>query len=315
MNGVVTDLAVFPSRSLSVANSRHITVCVCTFRRPALLRRALEGIARQRTNDTLTFAVVVADNDINESARAVAHEFAGRSKIGLTYCVEPRQNIALARNRALAEAHGEFVAFIDDDESPSPEWLGALVDACDAYKSAGALGPVHPEFEQPPPRWVLKGGFCERPVHQTGQTMLWQHTRTGNVLLRRAILGSASEPFDPLFSNGGEDIDFFRRMTGDGHVFVWCNEAVVYEVVPPDRLTRGYMLRRALLRGRNTLKLPGRRQSVARSFAAVPLYVAALPFTLFRGQHVFMKFAISLCDHLGRLLGLVGLNPVNKRGA
>ena len=34
------------------------------------------------------------------------------------YCVEPRQNIALARNKALQNAEGDLIAFIDDDEFP-----------------------------------------------------------------------------------------------------------------------------------------------------------------------------------------------------
>ncbi len=105
------------------------------------------------------------------------------------------------------------------------------------------------------------------------------------------------------------------RMTRQGHVFRWCNEGAVYETVPPERWTRGYMLRRALLRGRNIIKIrTGRtRRLVARSLIAAPVYLMLLPITLILGQHVFMKYCIKLCDHAGRLLALLGLNPVRER--
>ena len=74
------------------------------------------------------------------------------------------------------------------------------------------------------------------------------------------------------------------------------------------------MFKRALLRGRNVLKHPtGRAKLVAQSLVAVPLYSLLLPVTLLLGQHVFVRYAIRFCDHFGRLLTLVGLNPVDER--
>jgi hypothetical protein len=104
------------------------------------------------------------------------------------------------------------------------------------------------------------------------------------------------------------------RMNARGHVFVWCNEAPAYESVPPSRWTRRYLINRALLRGRNNLKLKGARtRLVLQSCIAVPLYSLVLPFTLLGGQHLFMRFAIRFCDHFGRLLTVVHLNPVGER--
>jgi hypothetical protein len=74
------------------------------------------------------------------------------------------------------------------------------------------------------------------------------------------------------------------------------------------------MLKRALLRGRNILKHPvGRLGMLGRSVVAVPLYSLALPALLLCGQHRFMRYSIKLCDHLGRLLAIVGVNPVRER--
>jgi hypothetical protein len=97
-------------------------------------------------------------------------------------------------------------------------------------------------------------------------------------------------------------------------VFLWCNEGFVYETVPPDRWARGYMLKRAMLRGRNVLKVPGGKlKLLVISIVALPIYLVILLFTLLLGQHVFMKYCIRFCDHLGRVLTPLGLNPVKER--
>jgi hypothetical protein len=99
-----------------------------------------------------------------------------------------------------------------------------------------------------------------------------------------------------------------------GHVFIWCNEAVAYEVVPPLRWKRGFMLRRALLRGAMEPQTPSFGfPDVVRSLVAVPVYLLALPFALMLGQHKFMSLLVSLFDHFGKLLALVGINPVKDQ--
>jgi hypothetical protein len=138
--------------------------------------------------------------------------------------------------------------------------------------------------------------------------------RTGNVLFRRRILEGAIQPFREEFGTGAEDKDFFMRLTQQGFVFVWCNEAIAYETVPPCRYTRKSMIKRALLRGRNSLKIPVARFALlARSAVAIPIYCVVLPLLLVLGQHWFMRYFIRLCDHLGRLLTLLGINPISER--
>jgi len=293
---------------------KHISVCICTFKRPTLLRRLLHELNRQVTEGQFSYSVVVADNDSSQSAKNVVSEFGASSSLQISYCVEPRQNIALARNKALGRSTGEFVAFIDDDEIPAQDWLCNLFKACNTYKVAGVLGPVKPQFEHEPPQWVLKGRFFDRPLHDTGYKMGMWECRTGNVLFVRKILEGVEEPFRSEFGTAGEDIDFFRRMMEKGCVFLWCNEAVVHEVVPPERCTRMYLLRKALLRGSNFIKHPtDRAMNLFKSFVAVPIYGLALPVLLLAGQHHFMKYLIKFCDHAGRIMTLLRINPVSER--
>lgn len=285
-----------------------ITVCICTYKRPHLLRRLLAALDQQHTAGRFSYSIVVADNDDRESAREVVAEFAVTSSVAVTYCVEREQNIALARNRALAHARGDYVAFIDDDEFPDRAWLATMLHACEACNADGVLGPVRPFFEEAPPAWLVRSKLCERPEHPTGTRLNWRETRSGNVLFRRRVLEAIGTPFRREFGNGGEDQDFFRRVMQRGHRFTWCNEAAVYEIVPPERRRRRYFLKRALRRGQNERRLLS-AASLAKSLLAVPLYTALIPITFVLGQHVFMDCCVRLLDHVGRLLGAVGIEP------
>lgn len=293
---------------------KHISVCISTFKRRCFLRRLLKEVDRQVTKGLFTYSVVVADNDTGQSAKCVVSEFSSNSLINTKYCVEPRQNIALARNKTLENAKGDFIAFIDDDEYPTTNWLCSLFETCNESGVDGVFGPVIPYFEQEPPKWVTRGRLFSRPTHETGYRVGLAEARTGNVMFKREILEGSVEVFREEFGMGGEDVDFFRRMIDKGRIFIWSNEAVVYEAVPPDRCNRRYLLRRALLRGKNTFRQPtGRVSNLFKSSLAIPVYGLALPFLFLAGDHHFMKYLIKFCDHGGRILAMFGCNPVNER--
>src|SRR6516225_3331687 len=226
----------------------HVCICICTFRRPDILKRLLGALKKQRTGERFSYSILVVDNDNQESARNAVELFVAESSVPVQYVVEQRQNISLARNRAAASARGEYVAFIDDDEIPPDAWLLTLFSAIEEFQVDGVLGPVKPQFDNAPPRWVIDGKFYERRSYPTGFVIDGAKGRTGNVLLKKQVFDYPDPPFRPEFITG-EDQDFFRRMIEKGHLFIWCDEAVAYEVIPPVRWNRRFMLKRALLRG------------------------------------------------------------------
>lgn len=289
----------------------HVTVCVCTFKRPAYLKRLLEELAAQETGGRFTISVVIADNDAARSAETVVREFTSASPLPVHYCVETRQNVPLARNRALNLASGDFIAFLDDDEFPAPRWLLTLFEILEKHDVAGVLGPVFPYFEEKTPKWVVKGKFYNRQVFPMGLPLQWNKGKTGNVLFKREILPSDEPAFRSQFQGGGADQDFFRRMIERGHAFIWCDNAVAYEWVPPVRWKRSFMLRKALLRGSVVPLHPSfSYRDVMKSLIAVPLYGLAMPFAAIIGHDRFMNLMIKTCDHLGRLLGCMGIKPI-----
>lgn len=292
----------------------NITVCICTFKRPELLKALLTKLNRQVTDGLYSFSIVVVDNDLNQSSKSTVQEIKQGRSLEIDYYCEPEQNIALARNRAISNAKGNFVAFIDDDELPDDMWLLLLLRAYYKNGGDGIQGPVFPSYEKGVPEWVKKGDFYGRPNYQTGMVLSWSQGRTGNLLVRRDIFKNPDNLFDPKFGRGAEDQDFFRRSIENGHVFKYCHEAVAYEYIPPHRWKRVFLLKRALLRGKISLLHPTSKvKMIAKSVVAIPIYTCILPFLLIAGHHLFMKFLVKDFDHIGRILGLFGLDVIKQK--
>lgn len=290
----------------------HIAVCICTYKRPEMLKRLLLNVGEQRTDLAFTYSIVVADNDEGRSGEQTVEEARALLPVPVKYCSEPHRGIARARNKVIENSEGDYVALIDDDELPEPDWLLNLLRAYCRYNVAGVLGPVKRFLEPEAPQWLRRSSLYDRPVKPTGLEVKWREARTGNVLLNRAIFAGDPAPFRPEF-RAGEDQDYFQRKIQQGYRFVWSSDAVVSEVLPPARWSRKYYIRKALMQGANAAIQPDcGLMSIAKSLIAVPLYALALPVAFLMGQHRFMTLLVKLCDHAGKLLGRLKMNPVRE---
>lgn len=290
----------------------HISVCICTYKRPEPLKRLLRDLNRQNTGGKFTFSLVITDNDAERSGEAAVDAMRAEMRVPVKYCVETQRGIARARNRVLANSVGEYAALIDDDEFPVEDWLLQLFVACQLYNVDGVLGPVKRHFDGEPPAWLKRSQLYERAVNPTGTPVAWRIARTGNVLMKREVFLGDEAPFDPEFK-AGEDHDFFRRKMEAGRRFVWSAEAVAFEVLPPARWKRSYYLRKELMHGGYAAMQPDcGAVSILKSVVAVPMYTVGLPFAWVAGPHRFMTLLVKLCFHAGKLLFLVGIRPIRE---
>jgi succinoglycan biosynthesis protein ExoM len=231
-------------RNDKTESNRRIAILICTFRRPEGLLNLLHALAEQDVPGTAQLEIVVVDNDPKESGRPVLHLAPCRWPI--TYLVEPRPGIAVARTTALAEGmKQELVAFIDDDETPEPDWISELLSAHLASGADAVAGRVNYHFDGHVAGWVREGGFFSRPSVSNGADIPF--AGTGNLLLSSTtLIKMGIVRFDEKYRfTGGEDIDFTRRLVRAGGRIVWCETAKVTERVPISRLSRRWALRRA----------------------------------------------------------------------
>jgi succinoglycan biosynthesis protein ExoM len=289
-----------------------VAVCVATHKRLHGLDRLLESLK------ALTFTecgepsveVVIVDNDPSLSAQALCAARALTSRWPLFYVSEPRRGISFARNAAIRQARArdaEFIAFIDDDEIPTPAWLDELLSAISRYDADVVAGPVLPVFEASVAPWMVRCGFFERPRHDTGTRL--ETTRSGNVVFRTRILEQGIEMFDEgLGLSGGEDTDFFFRVAAAGHAIVWADDAVVHEWNPVTRTQTSWILRRAFNTGatwaasRNSFR-PYTRMAL-RGLAKGLLL---LPISAIKGRHAVVSSLELVAVGAGYLSGKSGL--------
>jgi succinoglycan biosynthesis protein ExoM len=298
----------------------HISVCIPTFRRNQTLARLLRSLALQETGGQFDFSVVVVDNDTSGPARETVMRLKDELGLGIIYGIESERTIPAVRNHALRLACGNYIGIIDDDEFPPTHWLITMYRAIQTFDVDGALGPVHPFFEQQPPAWLLKGRFCERPVLRTGTLLHWSQTRTGNVLLKRDVFDKHNLCFDVKFKTGGSDQEFFKQAMQAGCRFIAAEEAPVYEIVTPSRFTKSYYLKRALVNGYNAHRYNVNQSwsislmmVLVKSTIAVVAYAFALPFCACLGSHMLISCLEKGCHHLSRLFAMLGVELVKKR--
>ena len=295
-----------------------ISVCICTYRRPALLGRLLDAVCAQATDASFEFDIVVVDNDERRSAEAVVRERATGTTVDVRYDCEPQRNISLARNRAIRNATGNLVALIDDDECPVRDWLRCLHETLTGSGADGVMAPVLADFPPEAPAWLTRARVFERKRFATGTRIGAGSVRSGNALLVRALFVAGTMWFDPaLGRTGGEDSEFFTRQLQAGRVFVWCDEAIAYEAVPPDRWGASFHIKRlwrsGTLSGRRIRE--GRLPSTLLATNAMLLgaYTAAAPISLVLPTYMRMRVAQKLAYCAGVLTAYLGLSTASER--
>jgi succinoglycan biosynthesis protein ExoM len=238
---------------VNIVSGHEIAVLICTYKRPEGLLNLLQAIAAQDLPVRTTLAVVVVDNDPNESGRGVLR--LAPSRWPISYCVEPRPGIPAARSTALTEGlKRELLAFIDDDETPAVDWLSELLSAFLASGADGATGGVSYEYDGKVVDWVREGGFFDQPIIPDGADVPF--AATGSLLLSSSRLKAYGViEFDESFRfTGGSDIAFTQRFVQRGGRIVWCEKAKATERVPLNRSSRLWALRRAYRTGNVTAK-------------------------------------------------------------
>ena len=230
----------------------RVTVGILTYRRPDDLAAGLPMVLEQineinsmSPNDYSVDLLVVDNDPLGGGAEVV-------KAIGsplVRYSVEPRPGVSAARNRALEECAGiDLLAFIDDDERPRPGWLERLLHTHRITGSAAVAGRVVPEYQGELDPWIAAGRFFVRRSLPSGTEV--EAAGAGNLLLDLRDLRGLGLRFDERFGlSGGEDTLLTRSLSAQGGAIAWCNEAVVVDKVPSERLSRRWVLRRAWSHG------------------------------------------------------------------
>jgi len=207
----------------------------------------------------------------------------------------------------------EALAFIDDDEVPSPEWLDELLHQHLTTGAAVVQGPVEPYFVSPPPSWVKEGRFFESGPYQDGAPL--HFAATNNSLIDAKVIKDMGLRFDHRFNRtGGEDQFFFGQAIKAGHRIVTAGQATVSEWIPEDRVSVSYLLKRKFRMG-NTLTMIDRiRQArwwrpirIVKACGKISLGLVQLITRLPKGRAGLMEGLMNMAWGAGSIAGLFGV--------
>lgn len=236
------------------------TIAVCTFKRPASLLRAIAGLAGQ-DDPGMTWEVLVIDNDAAASAAELEARLRPLLAVPLRTVVEPVAGAAAARNRAVAEAQGRITVFLDDDVTPEPGWLRALLEPLIAGRSDAAGGRVILDPAVGRPWWFDEqaiGGYLTRfePAEEERALRPGEFVVTANAAFSTRLLRATGGFAPRLGPRAGvpmvnDDVLITRRYMAAGGAIRYVPAATVVHELPPERLRARYLLRRAYAQGRS----------------------------------------------------------------
>lgn len=303
----------------------HVAVGCPTFRRPAGLRRLLEGLNELRfeRSPEPQLSVLIVNNDPACSVDHVIEELKPTFRWSLLCVDEPARGLSNARNRLLdlVPADADAIVFIDDDEVPSDFWLDALLSVRLTSQATVVQGPVEPHFTSPAPAWIKNGRFFELGPYQDGEPL--HFAATNNSLMDVRVLRKLGLRFDPRFNDtGGEDQFFFGQVIGAGYKVVTAKDALVREWIPKERTTLRYLMKRKFRMG-NTLAKIDRIESrhrwrivrIAKGSARIALGLAQQIYLLPKGLAGNAEGLLNMAWGAGAIAGTMGVDHKEYRQA
>lgn len=236
-----------------MAPAPFLTLALCTHNHADRLARTLRDLA-DLTPPNRPFEFVVIDNASTDETPALLSSSAWHAAGQPVRVVhEAKLGIANARNRALSEAHGTFLLFIDDDETPASDWLAAMEKTLIDHAPDAIGGRIEVMFEGVArPAWLQDEllGFLGKLDHgPEGKPLSSPSTPTftGNAAYRVETLRQLGG-FDPMLGRrgninlGGEDTELYRQLVRLGHTIRWAPDAVVFHRIQALKIDRRYFL-------------------------------------------------------------------------
>ena len=232
----------------------RISLVIPTHNRAQQLIAALESVVRQTLPAAAWECVVVDNNSADDTPERFAAFAAAHPECNLRRVEERRPGVSYARNRGLDEARAPIVAFIDDDERINESFLQSYLEFFESHPGAVvAGGRIIAEYPEGRPAWMSR--YVEMPIAnpmdfgpEVRPFPAGRIPGGGNMAFRRSVVAKYGG-FDPALGRvngkltGGEESDFFQRLQRGGETLWYVPDAVMWHIIPPQKLTLDYFRR------------------------------------------------------------------------
>ena len=237
----------------AVSKTPLLTIAVCTWNRAELLRDCLDSIAAQ-PDISLAYEVLVVDNGSSDNTQEVCKQYMGKLP-GFRSVIELKTGLSNARNRAIAEAAGTAIAFVDDDAILCDNWLQVVEKTLLRGDYAAFGGPYDAwhRYATPPPwfddeweSYTLKcpDGHLPTDIYPSGCNCVisldWCRRFDGF----STELGMEGDKI-----RYGEESELFEQIRNAGGTLGWANEMLVHHSGRKSTASSGGFGRRLLVAG------------------------------------------------------------------
>ncbi len=232
-----------------------VSICICTHNRLDDVRECLHALNSQM--DPAVVEILVVDSASEPATQAALAELvAGIAGARLLRLDEP--GLSLARNAAVSSATGQWVAFLDDDTVPFPDYVVALLSVIRRVPEqvaffGGRLKPRWPEGVTPVgTRWSRMLSLMDDDTERDTELGL---IYGANIVYRKDVLDRLDKPFDPGLGRigkvllGGEEMKLHFQFCDMGYAPKFFGSVGVEHKVMTERLTQDWVRRRAFWEG------------------------------------------------------------------
>lgn len=234
----------------------RLSLVIATYNRAEQLMVTLSSVAQQSATASLWECVVV-DNNSKDNTREQVESFKkAHPNLNIRYIFEQQQGLSHARNAGIDASEGDIIAFIDDDERIVPDFIKAYIKLFDNHSDAMAAGgKIIAEYPTGRPRWMSH--YAEQPIANPMDFGDYVCTFPahripggGNMAMRREVFNTVGR-FDTSLGRtgtrliGGEESDLFEHIRAKEMKCYYTPEAVMYHIIPAEKLTEEYFTRLA----------------------------------------------------------------------
>ena len=234
----------------------RLSLVIATYNRAEQLMVTLGSVAMQNA-EAESWECIVVDNNSSDNTRERVEAFKSEhNSLNIRYIFEQNQGLSYARNAGIVASRGDIVAFIDDDERIVADFVSAYIDLFDQHPDAMAAGgEIIAEYPTGRPRWMSR--YTERPIANPmsfgDRVKLFPSSRIpggGNMAMRRRVFDSIGMFNTSLGRTGkrllgGEESDLFERIVKHEYRVYYAPRAVMYHIIPKEKLSRDYFVRLA----------------------------------------------------------------------
>jgi glucosyl-dolichyl phosphate glucuronosyltransferase len=227
------------------------SVALCTHDHADRLVRTLADLRQLHLPDA-SWELLIIDNACSDDTTSLLSREPWPTGWQVRVVREEKLGLSNARNCAMREAQGEYLIFVDDDETPDPDWLRAFERLIRHHAPDAFGGPIEVLFEGERPAWLsddLLGFLGELNRADAAMRLTERGTsfNGGNFGVRKTVCEQVGA-FDPDLgrkgtdNTGGEEVDFYRRLLAGGFTVWWTPEAVIFHRIQATKLKRSYFL-------------------------------------------------------------------------